>query len=88
VTGSNTNSRAVPWDGSRLVRTVRWRTVAKTLSIGFEVRSWSRRSEEADRAALEALLVVLDAVVPGQTRDAMALEEPVQAGSVRFGICG
>ena len=44
MTSLNTISRAVSCDSAPLVRTVRCRTVAKTLSIGFEVRRWSQCS--------------------------------------------
>ena len=37
-------SRAVLGDSAPFVRTVRCRTVANTLSIGFEVRRWSQCS--------------------------------------------
>ena len=38
VTSLNTINLAVSWDSAPLVRTVRCRTVANTLSIGFDVR--------------------------------------------------
>jgi len=38
MTSLNTMSRAVSCDSAPLVRTVRCRTVANTLSIGFDVR--------------------------------------------------
>ena len=37
-TSLNTMRQAVLGDSDPFVRTVRWRTVANTLSIGFEVR--------------------------------------------------
>jgi hypothetical protein len=40
ITSLNTISRAVVGDSAPLVRTVRCRTVANTLSIGFVVRRW------------------------------------------------
>ena len=43
-TGAKTISFAVFCDSAPLVRTVRCRTVAKTLSIGFEVRRCSQCS--------------------------------------------
>ena len=44
ITSLNTISRAVSCDSAPLVRTVRCRTVAKALSIGFDVRRWSQCS--------------------------------------------
>src|SRR3954468_10620100 len=40
MTSLNTISRAVACDSAPLVRTVRWRTGANTLSIGLLVRRW------------------------------------------------
>ena len=42
MTSLNTMSRAVSCDSAPLVRTVRCRTVANTLSIGFDVLRWSQ----------------------------------------------
>ena len=42
ITSLNTISRAVSCDSAPFVRIVLWRTVANTLSIGFEVRRWSQ----------------------------------------------
>lgn len=42
MTSLKTMRRAVFWDRAPFVRTVRWRTVAKTLSIGLAVRRWSQ----------------------------------------------
>src|SRR5208283_28022 len=36
--------RAVSWESAPFIRTVRCLTVAKTLSIGFDVRKWSQCS--------------------------------------------
>ena len=44
VTSLNTIRRAVSCDNALLVRTVRCRTVANTLSIGLDVRRWSQCS--------------------------------------------
>jgi hypothetical protein len=44
LTRVKTMSFAVFCDSAPLVRTVRWRTVANTLSMGFEVRRWSQCS--------------------------------------------
>ena len=44
MTSLKTISLAVIGESAPLVRTVRCRTVAKTLSIGFEVRRWSQCS--------------------------------------------
>ena len=44
MTSLKTISLAVVGDSAPLVRTVRCRTVANTLSIGFEVRRWSQCS--------------------------------------------
>ena len=44
MTSLKTISRAVVGDSAPLVRTVLCRTVANTLSIGFEVRRWSQCS--------------------------------------------
>src|ERR1700687_3334043 len=44
VTSLNTISLAVFVDRAPFVRTVRCRTVANTLSIGFDVRRWSQCS--------------------------------------------
>jgi hypothetical protein len=55
VTSLNTTNLAVSWDNAPLVRTVRCRTVANTLSIGFDVRRWSqgsaRRSQKVSKAS-------------------------------------
>lgn len=45
----NTISFAVCCDSDPLVRTVRWRTVAKTLSIGSELRRWIQCSAGSRR---------------------------------------
>ena len=44
ITSLNTISLAVVAESAPLVRTVRCRTVANTLSIGFELRRWSQCS--------------------------------------------
>jgi hypothetical protein len=44
ITRLNTINRAVSCDSAPFVRVVRWRTVANTLSIGFDVCRWSQCS--------------------------------------------
>src|SRR3974390_1706161 len=51
VTSLNTMSLAVFADKDPLVRTVRWRTVANTLSIGIDVRRWSQCSAGKSKKA-------------------------------------
>src|SRR6267378_501982 len=54
LTSLNTMSLAVLTDRAPLVRTVRWRTVANTLSIGFDVRRWSQCSAGKSKKASSA----------------------------------
>src|ERR671917_2904214 len=52
ITSLNTISRAVSWDSAPLVRTVRCRTVANTLSIRFEVRRESMQNRGGEMIRL------------------------------------
>src|SRR5712672_265334 len=54
VTSLNTMSLAVVADRDPFVRTVRCRTVANTLSIGFDVRRWSQCSAGKSKKAIRA----------------------------------
>jgi hypothetical protein len=61
VTSLNTISLAVVADRDPFVRTVRWRTVANTLSIGFDVRRWSQCSAGKSKKASSASLSLVRA---------------------------
>ena len=69
-----TMSRAVSCESAPFVRTVRWRTVAKALSIGFDVRRCvqcsagkSKKSVAVPEKAID-VLVVLGRVFLGEGR--------------------
>src|SRR5512132_2859536 len=76
MTSLNTMSRAVSWDNAPLVRTVRCRTVANTLSIGFaqvipvlgrEVVEGQQRVSVLDQAG--GRLLVFGPILLGKRRD-------------------
>jgi hypothetical protein len=69
-------SLAVLADRAPFVRTVRCRTVAKTLSIGFDVRRWSqcsagksKKASSASRSFVRQATAVLGAVFVGEHVD-------------------
>ncbi|MGC0394378.1 hypothetical protein ABIF91_006764 [Bradyrhizobium sp. USDA 241] len=80
----NTISFAVCCDSDPLVRTVRWRTVAKTLSIGFELRRWiqcsagkSKKASRAGPGCLDSAPLDLSGFLPGYA----------ERGALRFCRC-